>query len=74
MQSITLSSKGQIVIPAKIRKKYGLKRGEKLIIEDADGYIKILPGTKLTDLCGSVKLDMKAVRKLIEEMRKEERY
>lgn len=74
MESITISSKGQVIIPARIRKKYGLKKGEKLVIIEEDGCIKILPRTKLTDLCGSVKLDMKAVRKQIEEMRKEDRY
>ena len=34
-----MSTKGQIIIPADIRKKYRLKKGEKLMIEDEDGYI-----------------------------------
>jgi AbrB family looped-hinge helix DNA binding protein len=74
MESITLSTKGQIIIPARIRKKYGMKKGEKLLITDENNYIKIIPKTRLADLVGSVKLDMIIVKKQIEEMRKEDRY
>lgn len=74
MESITLSTKGQIIIPARIRKKYGMKKGEKLLITDENNYIKIMPKTRLADLVGSVKLDMNVVKKQIEEMRKEDRY
>jgi len=38
-----MSTKGQIIIP--IRKKYRLKKGEKLMIEDEDGYIKMISKT-----------------------------
>jgi AbrB family looped-hinge helix DNA binding protein len=72
MQSVIMSTKGQIIIPADIRKKYGLKKGEKLIIEDEDGYIKMIPRTDITKLCGTWKdLDHKTIRKQIEEMRKD---
>ncbi len=36
---IKLSSKGQIVIPREIRKKLGLKGGEKLLVLTCDGDI-----------------------------------
>jgi AbrB family looped-hinge helix DNA binding protein len=76
MQSVTMSTKGRMTIPARIRKRYGLKSGVELIIEDKGSYIKMIPkATKLTKLCGTLKnLDMKVVRKQIEEMRKEDRY
>lgn len=74
MQSVLMSTKGQVIIPANIRKKYGLKRGERLVFIEEKDHIKIMPRTRLTDLCGSVKLDMKVVKKQIEEMRKEDRY
>lgn len=77
MQSVIMSTKGQVIIPAGMRKKYGLKKGEKLIIEDGEGYIKMIPKTTdITSLCGILKghLDPKSVRKQIEEMRKEDRY
>ncbi len=75
METLTISTKGQIVIPARIRKKYRLKKGEKLILEDEDGYLKLIPHTDLTTLCGSwPDIDLEAIRKEIEEMRKEDRY
>ncbi len=37
----TVSSRGQLVIPAKLRKKYGLREGTKLSIGEADGKIVI---------------------------------
>ncbi|KCZ72928.1 looped-hinge helix DNA binding domain, AbrB family [Candidatus Methanoperedens nitroreducens] len=75
METITISAKGQIVIPSRIRKKFGLKKGEKLAIIEEDGCIKILPPTDITTLCGTWSdLDPKAVRKQIEEMRREDRY
>jgi AbrB family looped-hinge helix DNA binding protein len=75
METITMSAKGQIVIPANIRKKYKLEKGEKLILIEEDGYLKMLPPTNLTTLCGTWSdLDPKIVRKQIEDMRKEERY
>ncbi len=64
-----------MTIPARIRKKYGLKRGVELIIEERGSYIKMIPKTtKLTSLCGILegRLDSKSVRKQIEEMRKED--
>ncbi len=75
METLTISRKGQVVIPARLRKKYGLKDGEKLIIEDEGSYIKMIPKTTdLTTLCGILKgqLDPKTVRKQIEEMRKDD--
>ncbi len=77
METVVMSTKGQVIIPARIRKKYGLKSGEKLIIEDGNSYIKMIPKTAdLTKLCGILKghLDSSSVRKQIEEMRKEDRY
>jgi len=74
MQTITISAKGQVVIPASIRKKLGLKKGEKLAIMEEEGYIKLVPPADLTSLCGVWSdLDTTTVRKQIEYMRKEER-
>ncbi len=67
-----MSAKGQIVIPLKIRKKFGLKKGEKLFIEVEDKDIKLIPRTvDITTLVGSVKpvFDRETVKKNIREMR-----
>ncbi len=73
MQSVIMSTKGQVIIPARIRKKYGLKKGKKLVLIEEEGYIKMLPPVDLTKLCGSwPDLDLEAVRKEIEESRKDD--
>jgi AbrB family looped-hinge helix DNA binding protein len=73
MQKIKMSAKGQIVIPARIRKKYGLKKGETMTIIEDSRQIIIKPTTKWTDICGSVKgLDMETARKQLDEMRKDD--
>lgn len=72
MQTITMSSKGQVVIPLRIRKKFGLRKGEKLIVEVEERDIKLTPKTvDLTTLVGSVKpiFDKETVRNKIREMR-----
>ena len=53
---ITMSSKGQIVIPLSIRKMFGLKKGEKFTVDVENGDIKLIPKTvNITKLVGSVK-------------------
>jgi AbrB family looped-hinge helix DNA binding protein len=49
--------KGQIVIPAKLRKKYGIKNGTKIIITDIGDAIVLKPVTEqyLMNLQGSLK-------------------
>lgn len=74
MQKIRMSRKGQVVIPAEIRKKYKLKEGEMLFLEEEDGTIKLMPRTKLRSLCGTwPDLDIEAVTKEIIEDRKRDR-
>lgn len=69
---IVVSSKGQIVIPAAIRKKYEIKEGTELEIQDEDDGIKIVPPAKLEELCNTWKdLDMENVRGEIEKLREE---
>lgn len=41
----TMTSKGQIVIPAKLRKKYGIKAGTTIHVEEDNGKIVLKPIT-----------------------------
>ncbi len=41
----TITKKGQIVIPAKLRKKYGIEAGTTIHVEDEDGKIVLTPIT-----------------------------
>ncbi len=70
---IKVSSKGQIVIPADVREKYGIETGTELEIEEEEGIIKLIPPVRLTDLCGSWKLEKAEIDKEIEEMRRDTR-
>ncbi|KUG25299.1 hypothetical protein ASZ90_004873 [hydrocarbon metagenome] len=46
MITTIVTTKGQIVIPAEIRKKYGIKVGTKIRFDDEDGEIKLVPITE----------------------------
>ena len=64
--------KGQIVIPAKLRRKYGIKAGTKINIIDTGEAILLKPVNEetLTQLQGSLK-GSGALKLLIEERRKD---
>jgi len=42
-QMATVSSKGQIVIPVELRRKYKIKGGTRLSVNDRDGSILLTP-------------------------------
>lgn len=42
-QIATISSKGQLVIPAELRKKYRLKAGSRVAVDDRGGEIRVMP-------------------------------
>lgn len=64
--------KGQIVIPASLRRKYGIKNGTKIIVTDIGDAIVLKPVTEqyLKNLQGSLK-GKGALKTLLEERRKE---
>ena len=64
--------KGQIVIPAKLRKKYGIKNGTKIIVTDNGDSITLKPVTEqyLKNLQGSLK-GTGILKVLLEERRKD---
>jgi AbrB family looped-hinge helix DNA binding protein len=39
----TISSKGQVVIPAELRRKYGLKEGVRIVFHDDGGHLTLEP-------------------------------
>ena len=43
MPVITVSSKGQIIIPSEIRKKYKIKRGDKFELQELEGKLVLTP-------------------------------
>jgi AbrB family looped-hinge helix DNA binding protein len=57
------SSKGQIVIPSVLRKKYGIKKGTRVEIREEDGKIVLLPRTmqQFEQALKRVRADLKGV-------------
>ena len=51
-ETVTVSSKGQITIPSKLRKKLKMVKGEQLLIIYEKDTIKLVPITKLSELAG----------------------
>ncbi len=48
METAVVTTKGQIVIPFRIRKKYGIKIGTKIQFDEENGEIILLPLTEET--------------------------
>jgi len=69
MDIVTLSSKGQIVIPSKIRKKFSLKEGDSLVIVEEKDTIRLQPLVNLSELWGVDKL--KNTGRMLKRIRKE---
>lgn len=67
-----VSSKGQVVIPAELRKKYGMKPGTALAVIDTGDAIELRPITPQTinKMRGSLK-GGSALKELLEERRKD---
>jgi AbrB family looped-hinge helix DNA binding protein len=64
--------KGQIVIPAALRRKYGIKKGTKIIVTDIGDSINLKPVTEqyLKNMQGSLK-GKGALKVLIDERHKD---
>jgi len=71
---ITMSGKGQVVIPARVRRNFGLRKGDKLMLEIDGRSIKMIPKTvDITTLVGSIKgIDIEAVTKAIIDDREDD--
>ncbi|PYS37043.1 MAG: AbrB family transcriptional regulator, partial [Acidobacteria bacterium] len=45
MERVVVTVKGQVVIPSKLRSKYGIEKGTQVFVFDRDGEIIIKPIT-----------------------------
>lgn len=52
VETVTVTSKGQITIPSKLRRELRIVRGEKLLVAREGTAIKIIPLPKLSKLAG----------------------
>ena len=49
---VTVSSKGQVTLPSKLRKRLKISKGEKLFVVSENNTIKLVPVPKLSELAG----------------------
>ena len=75
MPIVRTSAKGQVVIPTEIRKRTGLKAGDKVSVQDHDGVIVIVPVPQdpLKSLRGILKGGPSLVEALLESRQEERR-
>ena len=51
-ETVTVSSKGQVTLPSKLRRRLKITKGEKLLVVNEDNIIKLVPIPKLSQLAG----------------------
>ena len=73
MDKSVVTVKGQIVIPSKLRRKFGIKKGTQVFLYDRDGEILIKPLTDeyLRSMAGRTGTKGKLLKALMEEKSRE---
>ena len=73
MDRVTVTAKGQVVIPAKLRRKFGIKKGTQVYVYERDGEIAIKPITDdyIRKMAGMTGTKGKLLKALMEEKAKE---
>ncbi len=75
MESAYITSKGQLVVPARLRRKYGIKPGTRICFVERDHEIVFQPVTKeyIRSVCGMLKSETSMTKALLEERAKDKR-
>jgi AbrB family looped-hinge helix DNA binding protein len=73
MESAYITSKGQLVVPAKLRRRYGIKPGTKVCFIERGNEILFQPVTKeyIRSVCGMLKSDTSVAEELLKERAKD---
>ncbi len=76
MEEVLVTRKGQITIPVTLRRKYGIKEGMKITIQDSGSSIVLKVVPRFEDLIGidAGKVDPKKAIEMLDKMRSEDRY
>ena len=69
METAYVTSKGQLVVPAKLRRRYGIKQGTKVCFVERDNEILFQPVTKeyIRSVCGMLKSETSVTQELLKE-------
>ncbi len=73
VETSIVTSKGQLVIPARLRRRFGIKKGTLIAFVEHDGRMIVQPITRefIRSLRGSLKGEPSALEILLEERKRE---
>jgi AbrB family looped-hinge helix DNA binding protein len=71
---VTISVKGQIVLPSEVRRELPLEKGTKKVLVVRDGIAIMKPLKRLSELRGILKEIEKPAREIVRELREERRF
>jgi AbrB family looped-hinge helix DNA binding protein len=76
MEEVLVTRKGQITVPIALRRKYGIKQGMKMAVQDSGEGIVLKVVPRFEDLIGidAGKIDPKKAIEMLDKMRSEDRY
>ena len=74
MTEVTVNRKGQITIPADLRRKFKIEEGSKVEVIEEEGRIVVRRLPSIFDLAGSGsgKGDVEELKRILDEMREED--
>ena len=72
-QTATVTSKSMVTIPSSIRRKYGIKEGDKVQFVEVDGAVMMIPVKSLAEMHGLFREHAKALKEGIRELNREHR-
>lgn len=69
METAYVTSKGQLVVPARLRQKYGIKPGTKVCFVERNHEIIFQPVTKeyIRSICGMLQSETSVTKELLED-------
>jgi AbrB family looped-hinge helix DNA binding protein len=75
IETSVVTTKGQLVIPARLRRRFGIKKGTMVTFVEDDGHIIVQPVTRefIRGLRGSLQGEPSALAALLEERKRERR-
>jgi len=75
-ETVLVTRKGQVTIPVKQRKKFGIREGMRMLIRERPEGIELIPVTPIEDLAGidAGKVSLEDMRKKLDETRLQDRY
>ena len=75
MDTAYMTSNGRVVVPARLRRKYGIRPGTKVCFIETDGAILFRPITPhyIRSVCGMLKSKTPITQELLKERAREKR-